>query len=362
MNKKKDSAYYMRLALQLAEKGRFTVSPNPMVGCVIVKDEQIIGQGYHDKAGHPHAEIYALQDAGSASEGATVYLTLEPCSHYGRTPPCANALVQAKVKKVVIPCLDPNPLVAGKGVAVLQSAGIEVELGVETESALQLNEIFFHYMRHQRPYVILKWAMSLDGKTITHDKDSRQISCPETQNHAHHLRRQVDAILVGANTVLKDNPMLTARLDESTASDKQPLRIVLSGKNKLPLKSKVFDKQLPGKTLLVLTNRSQLQWYNDLIKRNVELVLLEKNNKGFASLPALMEVLGKSGVTSLLVEGGMTVHQEFIQEQLVNKFHVYLASKLIGTLDQKQSLTGLSMERMGSDFHFTGYSEEVNHV
>lgn len=356
-----DSSYYMGLALELAEKGRYGVSPNPMVGCVIVKDGVIVGEGFHDKAGNPHAEIYAMRAAGEKAEGATVYLTLEPCCHYGRTPPCTNALIAAKVKKVVIPGLDPNPLVAGKGVQALRAVGIEVEIGIEHQRAAQLNEIFFHYITHKRPYVILKWAMSMDGKTMTHEKDSRQISCPETQHHAHQLRRQVDAILVGANTAIRDNPELTARLDQ-TNSDKQPLRIILSSKNKIPLDLKLFSEELPGKTVLIITEATHNDWYQPLVAQGVEVLMLEKNNKGQVNLPKLLDVLGARGITSLLVEGGMTVQHDFMQEQLVNKFHVYIANKLIGTLEKKQTVSAASMDQLGTDFHITGYCEGQKNV
>ncbi|TAL60175.1 MAG: bifunctional diaminohydroxyphosphoribosylaminopyrimidine deaminase/5-amino-6-(5-phosphoribosylamino)uracil reductase RibD, partial [Legionella sp.] len=276
---------------------------------------------------------------------------------------CSDALIKAKVKKVVIPNLDPNPLVAGKGVEALRAVGIEVEVGVETEKAMQLNEIFFHYITHKRPYVILKWAMSLDGKTMTHVKDSRQISCLETQVHAHELRRQVDAILVGANTALRDNPKLTARLDKNNAHlEKQPLRIILANQNKLPLDLHVFTSQLPGKTLLVTTDASHDTWYKPIIGQSVELLVLPKNTRGQVDLTCLLDEIGKRSITSLLVEGGMTVQHDFMQEELVNKFHVYLANKIIGTLEKKQDPLQVSMEKLGTDFHFTGYFEEKKHV
>lgn len=364
MSSDKNSAYYMRLALDLAEKGRYTVSPNPMVGCVIVKDGQIVGEGFHDKAGNPHAEIYAMRHAGTQAEGATVYLTLEPCCHYGRTPPCTNALIEAKVKKVVIPGLDPNPLVSGKGVAALREAGIDVEMGIEEERAIQLNEIFFHYIIHRRPYVILKWAMSLDGKTVTHEKDSRQISGLETQIHAHQLRREVDAILIGANTAIRDNPQLTARLDQDTTPnpDKQPLRIILSNNKQLPLDLKLFSPDLPGKTLLVTTEPAHQLGYQKIIEQGVEVLLLEKNNRNQVHLPKLLDILGQRSVTSLLVEGGMTVQHDFMQEGLVNKFHVYLANKLIGSMEQKHSPTQVQLNSLGSDFHLSGYCKDEKNV
>jgi len=359
MNENEDAIHYMRLALQLAEKGRFTVSPNPMVGCVLVKNNQIVGEGFHDKAGNPHAEIYAMRNAGDNAEGATVYLTLEPCCHYGRTPPCTDALIKAKVKKVVIPNLDPNPLVAGKGVAALRMAGIDVVIGVEFERASELNEIFFHYIKHQRPFVLMKWAMSLDGKTVTHAKDSRQISCIETQEHAHQLRREVDAILIGANTAIRDNPLLTARLNPHPLDAQiQPLRLVLCSQQKLPLDLKLFDQSLPGKTVVITTNAKPLKWQKELMDQGIELISLEKDSEGQANLGQLLDILGARNLTSLLIEGGMSTQHSFMQAGLVNKFHLYLANQIIGPLEKKHSLNHLTMNSLGSDFHFTGYNKE----
>ncbi len=356
MNVANDSAYYMQYALQIAEKGRTTVSPNPMVGCVIVKNNCIVGEGYHVKAGHPHAEIYALQAAGNKAEGATVYIALEPCCHFGRTPPCTDALINAKVKKVVIPCLDPNPLVAGKGVEILRAAGIEVEVGLEAERAIQLNELFFHYMKHRRPFVILKWAMSLDGKTIAHTSDSRQISGIEAQHHTHQLRREVDAILVGANTAIRDDPLLTARLNKQPEDDEnQPLRIIVSSQNTLPLNLKVFDTTLPGKTLIATTRADGHRQYKALIKKGIEVLSIPMNNEGLVSLPSLLEILGSRGITSILVEGGMSLQHNFIKEHLVNKIHVYLANVLIGTVEKKIDISNVTMNTLGTDFHFIGY-------
>lgn len=356
MNVKNDPAHYMQHALEIAEKGRTTVSPNPMVGCVIVNNNRIVGEGYHDKAGNPHAEIYALQAAGALAEGATVYIALEPCCHFGRTPPCTNALINAKVKKVVIPCLDPNPLVAGKGVEALCAAGIEVEVGLEAERAIQLNEIFFYYIKHHRPFVILKWAMSLDGKTIAHTRDSRQISGTEAQHHTHQLRREVDAILVGANTVIRDNPLLTARLDKQPEDDNnQPLRVILSSQSKLPLNLNVFEKELPGKTLVVITEPSHQDWYKDLMAQGIEVLTVPKNIEGQVDLSSLLEILGKRGVTSILVEGGMSVQHSFIKENLVDKIHVYLADVIIGTIEKKHNLSHVTVNKLGNNFHFIGY-------
>lgn len=337
---------YMSLALELAARGRATVSPNPMAGCVIVKDNQIIGQGYHQRAGEPHAEVYALQQAGEAARGAIAYVTLEPCCHYGRTPPCTQALIKAGIRAVHIACLDPNALVAGKGVAALSAEGIAVSVGECEQAAQALNEIFFHYITHKRPFVIAKWAMSLDGKTITSLQDSKKISGEEAHAHAHHIRQSVDAILVGANTARLDNPQLTVR---DVAVVKQPLRIVLTSEGALPLDLNLFDSMLPGKTLIVTTKKCRLP-QND----QIEILQLPKNEKGQVDLNSLLVELGRRQIISLLVEGGRKIHESFFAEKLVNKVQCYLAPVIISGLDKKIKVTSLQSMRIGEDSFFEG--------
>lgn len=340
---------YMTLALQHAARGRLTVSPNPMVGCVIVKNDQVVGVGHHQRAGEPHAEVYALRDAGDAAKEATAYVTLEPCCHVGRTPPCTQALIQAGIKKVYVACLDPNPLVAGKGITELQAAGMEVEVGLCEEAATQLNEIFFYFMKHKRPFVIAKWAMSLDGKTITHAQDSRQISSSESQQHTHELRSQVDAILIGANTARLDNPQLTAREIDNA---KQPIRIVLSTNGDLPKELNLFAASMPSKTIVATCASA--------IDINAEIITLAKNEKQKVHLPSLLDELGKRNITSLLIEGGMTVHQQFFAENLVNKIQVYLAPVVIGSGEKKQYFLNMNANQLGHDFNFTVNVEHKN--
>lgn len=339
---------YMSLALLLAEKGRPTVSPNPMVGCVLTKENRIIGQGYHQRAGQPHAEINALQTVDTDPRGATAYVTLEPCCHHGRTPPCTDALIKAGIKKVYIACLDPNPLVAGKGVTALKNAGIEVEVGLCATQATQLNEIFFHYIQHKRPFVIAKWAMSLDGKTITHPHDTRQISNSVSQQHTHQLRQQVDAILVGANTACSDDPQLTSRCNNDEAI-KQPLRIVLTTRGELPLQLKLLNGSLPGNTLIVTTEKQ----HSFPQTKQIEVLVIPKNSQGKTDLHALLDELGQHEITSLLVEGGMTIHHSFFQANLVNKTHVYIAPVIIGTLEKKHPLPQVTPMQLGQDIMIT---------
>jgi diaminohydroxyphosphoribosylaminopyrimidine deaminase/5-amino-6-(5-phosphoribosylamino)uracil reductase len=341
---------YMQLALQLAERGRLTASPNPVVGCVLVRNNEIIATGFHDRPGSHHAEKHALLQAGENARDSIAYVTLEPCCHFGRTPPCSQALIAAGVKKVYVACLDPNPLVAGKGVSELQAAGIEVETGLAAAQARQLNEIFFYYIQHRRPFVIAKWAMSLDGKTMTNPGDSRQISCAESSAHTHELRQQVDAILVGANTARQDNPQLTARSEQPL--EKQPLRVILVTEGDVPADLKIFSGTLPGKTLLATTQPVTDAW-RQAVHGSVEVLQLPKNSDQQVNLHSLLDELGKRQISSLLVEGGMRVHESFFKANLVNRVSVYLAPVFIGAQAQKISLANLSMQQSGRDFYFS---------
>jgi diaminohydroxyphosphoribosylaminopyrimidine deaminase / 5-amino-6-(5-phosphoribosylamino)uracil reductase len=336
---------YMAYALELAARGRQTVSPNPMVGCVIVNQQKMVGEGYHRRAGDAHAELYALEQAGVHAKNATAYVTLEPCCHHGKTPPCTDALIKAGIKKVYAACLDPNPLVAGKGILALQNAGIEVEVGLHEREAIALNEIFFHYMRTKKPFVIGKWAMSLDGKTITHPEDSRDISNTISRKHSHQTRQQVDAILIGANTAVNDNPQLNVRFANDLT--KQPLRIVLSTKANLPLNLKLFTES-PENTLLVTTHKADATILQQLRAQQVNiLIVAEKENR--IDLQALLIELGKRNITSLLVEGGMTVLHDFFAQHLVNQIQVYLAPNIIAAMPQKQQLANMKVQTLEQD-------------
>jgi diaminohydroxyphosphoribosylaminopyrimidine deaminase/5-amino-6-(5-phosphoribosylamino)uracil reductase len=356
-------ANHMSLALKLAERGKLSVSPNPMVGCVIVKDTQVIGQGYHQYAGGPHAEVYALQEAGERAQGATAYVNLEPCCHHGKTPPCTTALIKAGIKKVYVATQDPFPLVAGKGIETLQNAGIEVEVGLYQSEAKLLNEIFFHYVTTKRPFVIAKWAMSLDGKTTTNTKDDRNISSQETQQTAHLIRQQVDAILIGANTATLDNPRLTARPNTQTSDAvKQPIRIVLSTHGDLPLDLTIFDSNLPSQTIVATTCDADKNWLKALADKKIDVLLLPKNADGQINLPDLLDELGNRAISSLLVEGGMTLHQNFLQASLVNKIHVYLAPVIIGSMKNKISLQHITSSHINHDLCLTANLEEKSYV
>ena len=350
---------YMNLALSLAERGRHSVSPNPMVGCVIVKDGNIIGQGFHERAGEAHAEIIALRQAGSEAKGADMYVTLEPCCHYGRTPPCTNAIIQAGIKKVYAACIDPHHLMAGKGIATLTAAGVEVETSLRQQEAEKLNEFFFHYIRHKKPFVTAKWAMSLDGKTCAHQHDTANISCDQSRQQAHQIRQYVDAILVGANTARIDNPQLTARYGHA---GKQPKRIILSSNGKLPLSLNMFNPSMPSQTIVATTDAIDSVIANDLRSRGIEILITAKDDRGMVDLHDLLFQLGKREIISMLVEGGMRVLESFFQENLVNQISVFLAPVIIGTLEKKKLLTNINLSQIEQDFHITASTEESSYV
>jgi diaminohydroxyphosphoribosylaminopyrimidine deaminase/5-amino-6-(5-phosphoribosylamino)uracil reductase len=319
----KDS-YFMDLALELASLRKGLTHPNPTVGCVVVKDGLVVGQGYHERAGMPHAEVVALQRAGDKARGSTLYVTLEPCTHYGRTPPCTDAIVSAGVKRVVIAVLDSNPLVSGMGAERLRRAGIDVKVGVMEEKARRLNEDFFTYVTQKRPYITLKLAQSLDGCIATKRGDSKWITSREARSLAHKLRAESTAVLVGVNTILKDDPLLTVR---AFPWERQPYRIVLDPKLETPIKSKVIrDKS--SKTIIVYAEVKE-EKLKALEEEGVELIKAPLEN-GFIDLKALMEELYRREVMHILVEGGAFTVGQFVKEGLFDRFFLFLGPVLIG--------------------------------
>lgn len=352
----------MKEALRLAVLGYGSTAPNPMVGCVIVRDGQIVGRGWHRYKGGPHAEVYALQEAGELARGATAVVTLEPCNHHGATAPCTEALIRAGIKTVYIPFIDPNPIVNGAGIARLQAAGITVHIGLCAKSARQLNQIYFHYITTRRPFVTLKWAMSLDGQITTPHNQQRWITGEQARAHSHLTRQAVGAILVGCNTAMTDNPLLTARSQSAEPCAKQPWRIILDSKGRLPLNLKLFSTTLPGRTFIVTTAQAKSDWLQSLASRQIESWILPADEHGQVSLPALLQKLGENQITHLLVEGGAKIHASFIEQQLFNELHVYLAPSLIGSsqvfsgalaypLTARCSLRWQAIRRVGNDLY-----------
>lgn len=343
---------FMSRALDLAERGRRTVSPNPMVGCVLVKDGRIVGEGWHKRAGGPHAEIVALADAGDHAAGSTVYVTLEPCNHTGRTGPCSTALADAGVAEVEIALADPNPTAMG-GSAALRRAGISVRTGRGAERARTQNRIFLHALAHGRPFVILKAATSLDGRIAAADGTSQWLTGAAARAHVHDLRADVDAIVVGSGTVVVDNPQLTARPAGGTAG--QPVRVVLDGQGRTPAGARVLDDAAP--TLIVTTEEGRTQ-----LPDHVDTLIVPSGSGGHGvDLTAVLEGLMVRDVRSVLVEGGARVATAFLDAHLVDRFDVHLAPVLLGdggrplftggpqTLADAERFTLETVDRRGDD-------------
>lgn len=354
----REHEHYMQMALDLAENGRFSVSPNPMVGCVVVQDNVVIAKAYHHKAGENHAERLALT-ALSTAKGATAYVTLEPCNHFGKTPPCAPLLVEKGIKEVYIATLDPNPLVSGKGVAFLREHGVTVHIGLLEKEAQQQNRIFFHYIKNKTPFVIAKWAMSLDGQTIVANQDERQLSGHLSQVETHRLRHEVDAILIGSRTAIKDNPLLTVR-HQTNPIARNPVRIILTGNQTLPFELALFNQTMPGETWIIVSKDIDQQWHKEAVNRGLKIIECKTDQEGKIALPSLMQYLGSQQITSLLVEGGMTILQSFFSEKLINEYRLFLTPYIISGLTKKSLLNIKAFENKGSDYYFI--AEEQKNV
>jgi len=346
--------FYMERALDLARLTEGQTSPNPMVGCILVKDGRVVGTGTHLRAGGPHAEVFAVQQAGEAVRGATAFVTLEPCAHIGRTPPCAELLVRSGIGRVVVATLDDNPMTAGKGVALLRESGIEVTVGILEKQARELNQAFFFFQREKRPRVTLKASVSLDGKIATRTGESRWITAPEARRDGHHYRHRLDAILVGIGTVLADNPSLTTRLPNGGI---QPLRVVLDSRLRVPPDAAVLDGNAP--TLVFTSNQADVDKIRILRERGVEIVELGE----IVAIPSVLAELARRQILSLLVEGGAAIHGAFLEEGLFEEILLYIAPKLIGgqssptafggngiaSLASAPTLDIRSVERLGDD-------------
>ena len=356
----------MRRALELARRGEGYTRPNPLVGAVVVKDGEIIAEGYHAHYGGPHAEAVALERAGEAAQGADLYVNLEPCVHWGKTPPCADRIIAAGVRRVIIASRDPNPLVNGKGVEKLRAAGIQVIEGVLEDEAHELNEIFFHWITTKRPFVSLKLAMSLDGKIATKTGDSRWITGPEARRRVHELRRRHAAVLVGVNTVLADDPELTVREVEGP----QPLRVILDSRGRTPTTAKVLDRA--AKTLIAATSSMPREAEERLREAGAEVARFPAAG-GKVDLEALLRWLGERGVDSVLVEGGGEVAWSFVSRGLVRKFYLFYGPVVIGGRDAVPGVGGegfpdldgavrlaiQGVERLGADLLVVCYPEGV---
>jgi len=319
---------YMRKAIELAQQGQYLASPNPMVGCVIVKQGNIIGTGWHKGSGQPHAEIEALNNAGESAKGAELYVNLEPCCHYGKTPPCTKAIIAAGIKTVHASIADPNPLVSQKGFNELRQAGITVQVGEKSQEAEKLNEAFLHFMKNKMPFVIAKWAMTLDGRIASNSGHSKWVTGEKARTHVHHIRKSLDAILVGAQTVIKDDPLLSARIE--TISTRQPLRIVLDATGETPTNSKIYQITSTLKTLVITTKCAPTTWKVQLKSQGVTIHEMIAFKDARVNLTELLAYLGKQNIVTLLIEGGTSVLTQFFKAKLIHKFHAYIAPKIIG--------------------------------
>ena len=340
---------YMKRAIQLALKGRITCRPNPMVGAVIVKDGEVIGEGWHKVCGSLHAERNAIADMknrGFDAHGATLYVTLEPCCHYGRTAPCTEAIIENGFKKVVIGSRDPNPLVAGKGVQILRDAGIEVVQDYMKDQCDALNPVFFHYITTKTPYVRLKYAMTLDGKVATKTGASKWISGPQSLKLVHKMRSDNYAIMVGSGTVLADNPLLTCRI----RGGRNPIRIVCDSHLRIPLDCNLVKTAKDVRTIVATTqNMAFSDKAEDLRKAGVEV--LEAGNASQVDLKTLMAKLGQMEIDSLLLEGGATLAGSALEEGIVNEIHTFIAPKVFGG-KAKSPVEGLGVETPDCAFMF----------
>ncbi len=338
---------YMKKALGLAEKGAGFVNPNPMVGCVIVKDGKVIGEGWHRFFGGNHAEIEALNSLTDDPVNSTMYVTLEPCSHYGKTPPCVNAIIESGIKRVVVATLDPNPLVAGNGVKRLTENGIEVITGVLMEEAQKLNEIFVKYITTTLPFCLMKSAMSLDGKIATKFADSKWITCSLSREYVHSLRHKYAAIMVGIGTILVDNPLLTTRIPDFEG--KSPVRIIVDSKCKIPLDANVIKTASKVRTLIATTDQADCEKITKLREKNVEVLVIPVRNER-VDLNVLMEKLGEMGIDSVLLEGGGTLNYSALDAEIIDKVAFFIAPKIIGGSLSKTPVEGDGVPLVESAF------------
>jgi diaminohydroxyphosphoribosylaminopyrimidine deaminase/5-amino-6-(5-phosphoribosylamino)uracil reductase len=326
----------MRRALELAEQGRGRTSPNPMVGCVVVRDGKVIGEGWHRKAGEPHAEINAIADAGCDIAGATLYVTLEPCCHQGRTPPCLDTLLKHKPARVVVAMHDPNPKVSGESIFRLRDAGIEVEVGVLEAEARKQNEAFVKFITSKMPFVIAKCGMSLDGKIATRTGDSRWVTSEESRRMVHQLRNEVDAILVGSRTVMTDDPSLTTRLEEGKIKD--PIRILLDADDYLDANARVFHQESDAPTWVVAPESRDFGGVAEVIK-------IRRTKRGLDMIE-LMHELARREVMTVLIEGGGTTHATAFNAGVVDKVMFFVAPKIVGGREAVTAVEGEGVERM----------------
>jgi len=350
---------YMAMALSLAEKGRGAVSPNPMVGAVVVRDGEVVGKGYHPKAGEPHAEVYALREAGDMARGATLYVTLEPCCHYGRTPPCTERIIESGIARVVAAVIDDNPMVCGEGCSSLEKNGVSMTVGVMEHEARRLNEAYLKFIRTRMPFVTLKLASTLDGFIADKSGRSKWITSPETRKRVHQWRAWSDAVLIGSGTVLADDPSLTVR----DAEGKNPLRVIVDSTLRIPLDAKVLAD---SNVVIATTPRAGKESLDEFRERGIDVWTVD-DEFGRVSLPALMKRLGERDITSVMCEGGGVLAGSLLREGLADKAIFTIAPKILGGgrhsvedagvtgLDRAIQLDDVEVETSGEDVIVSGY-------
>jgi diaminohydroxyphosphoribosylaminopyrimidine deaminase / 5-amino-6-(5-phosphoribosylamino)uracil reductase len=344
---------YMEYALSLAELALGYTSPNPAVGAVIVKEGAVVGLGHTQTPGLAHAEVVALQQAGERAKGATLYVSMEPCSHYGRTPPCVKAIIDAGISKVHAAMIDPNPAVSGRGINQLKEAGMEVSVGEHEDKAREINEGYIKFITTGFPFVIAKYAMSLDGKIATREGDSKWISNEDARHYVHRLRHIVDAIMVGANTVINDNPRLSARGSSGKGgiTKIQPMRVIVDGKGRIPASSNIFTE--PGKTMVVVASPLESKKRDELQKSGAEVVELKGDKNSIINLKELFEVLGKKQITSVLVEGGNKLFGSLFDGRLADKVFAFVSPVIIGGEEAKSAVGGSGFGKVAEAVHLS---------
>jgi diaminohydroxyphosphoribosylaminopyrimidine deaminase/5-amino-6-(5-phosphoribosylamino)uracil reductase len=319
---------YIQLTIEIAKKGEGSVSPNPLVGCVIIKDNRIIGAGYHQKFGEDHAEINAINSSAESLEGSTLYVNLEPCSHFGKTPPCVDRIIKEKIKRVVIGTLDINPLVSGNGVKALKRAGIEVKVGFLEKECIELNKFFFKFITSKLPYVTLKAAQTLDGMIADKNNYSEWISSSESRKYVHWLRARYDAVLIGSETARIDNPKLTVRMVEG----RNPYRVVLDSSLKLKSDFNLFKINSDNKTIVITSekNKSKLKKINQLEKLGVKVLFVKLDAQGRMQLKSVLKEIARLQISSILVEGGSKIYSSFLKQKLFDDIFLFVSPKILG--------------------------------
>ncbi len=361
----------MRLALRLARKGVGRVSPNPLVGAVVVKDGSIVGKGYHKAYGMDHAEVMALREARDRASGATIYVNLEPCNHVGHTPPCTQAIIKAGIRRVVIGMRDPNPDVIGGGVETLRTNGIIVKEGVLEDRCRKLNEVFIYFVQHKVPFVVMKIAATLDGKIATRTRHSQWVTSENSLRYVHRLRGALDAVMVGIGTVLKDNPLLTCRIPNPPH---QPMRIVVDTHLRMPENTNLVTSIDQAPLLIVTGPVVDESKKKRLESRGIEIISLPLYNN-YVDLKALMTILGEKGITSVLIEGGSRLNASVLKERIAQKVMFFYAPKILcgqeslsmfyepspDVLDEAVQVLSWKLRKVGPDFLFQGYLPSVSY-